>query len=319
MNETRGAEILLPDGSKSSEQERTERGRERAREDEKFIPVIVKRTDEALRHPDDVLENAIQEGLEQLNRPTLSLALSSVAAGLILGFSAMAVAIVTQLVEPYGSKLLVRVATAFVYPLGFVICIMSGTQLFTEHTATAVYPVLERRSNIPRLLRLWGIVIAGNIVGAFASASLLTINDGVIGAHEGYVAIGHELVGPSSTAIFLSAILAGWLMAQGAWLILATPPTISQIVCVYFVTFLIGLGGLHHSVAGSVEMFAAYMNGDEFTVGESARFISSALGGNLVGGSLFVALLNYAHIRKTQVDNGDRQVRPIADANEEEA
>jgi hypothetical protein len=65
---------------------------ERLEEDHEFVPVIVKRTDESRRHPDDVLVTAIAEGLEQLSRPALSLGLSSIAAGLILGFTAMAVA-----------------------------------------------------------------------------------------------------------------------------------------------------------------------------------------------------------------------------------
>ena len=47
----------------------TERSVERNQEDREFVPVIVKRTDEAIRHPDDILEKAISEGLEQIRRP----------------------------------------------------------------------------------------------------------------------------------------------------------------------------------------------------------------------------------------------------------
>jgi len=53
-------------------------------------------------------------------------------------------------------------------------------------------------------------------------------------------------------------------------------------------------------IAGSVEIFAAVFASAEFTIGQSARFIGLALLGNLVGGSIFVAVLNYAHIRETQ-------------------
>ena len=51
--------------------------------------------------------------------------------------------------------------------------LMSGAELFTEHTATAVYPVLDRQASVPRLVRLWGIVVSGNLLGALASAVLL--------------------------------------------------------------------------------------------------------------------------------------------------
>ena len=76
---------------------------------------------------------------------------------------------------------------AAVYPLGFVMCVMSGAQLFTEHTATAVYPVLDRKAPLSRLFRLWSIVVVGNFVGAILGAALLTSVDDVTGAREGYV------------------------------------------------------------------------------------------------------------------------------------
>jgi formate/nitrite transporter FocA (FNT family) len=98
----------------------------------------------------------------------------------------------------------------------------------------------------------------------------------------------------------VSALLAGWLMALGAWLILATPPTASQLMSIYIVTFLIGIGGLHHSIAGAAEIFTAYLIGNELTILEVLRFIGLAMIGNLIGGSLFVAGLNYAHIRQSQ-------------------
>jgi formate/nitrite transporter FocA (FNT family) len=278
----------------------TERGRERTDEDERFIPVIVKRTDEARRHPDDILQKAIEEGLEQLDRPPFSLFLSAVGAGLILTFTAMAVGVVSTLVGDAGSEALERIALALVYPFGFVVCLMSGTELFTEHTATAVYPVLDRRAHLLRLLRLWFLVGSGNLIGAFAGSWLLIAAEDVIGAREGYIRIAEHLVEPSTLPLVASAILAGFLMALGAWLILATPPTVSQLASIYIVTFLIGLGGLHHSIAGSAEMFTAALVSNQFPPGIVMRFIGLALAGNLIGGSLFVAGLNYAHIRKSR-------------------
>lgn len=278
----------------------TERSVERKSEDEDYIPVIIKRSDETVRHPDDVLEKAIEEGLEQLNRPLLSLLLSSAGAGLILGFTAMAVAVMATLTHSLEQPLLLRLSMAFVYPLGFIVCIMSGTQLFTEHTATAVYPLLAKKVGVTQLLRLWIVVILGNIIGALGSAGLLVLADEVIMAREGYILIGHHLVGYTNTTLLVSSLLAGWLMALGGWLVLVTSPALSQMMCIYIVTFLIGLGGLHHSIAGSVEMFTALFISDEYTLAQGLRFIGCALGGNLIGGSIFVAGFNYSHIRRTQ-------------------
>lgn len=278
----------------------TDREIERKEEDKDYVPVIVKRTDEALRHPDDILEKAIEDGLEQQNRAFLSLLLSAMAAGLILGFTAMSVAIAESQMLLLDPIYFSRLATALVYPLGFVLCIMSGTQLFTEHTATAVYPVLDRQGSVKKLLRLWLIVIAGNLLGALLSSIFLLQAEDVINAKPGFIQIGKHLVNYDLKPLFFSALLAGWLMALGAWLIKTTSSTLSQMVSIYIVTFIIGIGGLHHSIAGSVEMFSAYLISDVFTIPQVLRFVVITILGNLIGGSIFVALLNYGHIRETQ-------------------
>ena len=87
-------------------------------------------------------------------------------------------------------------------------------------------------------------------------------------------------------------------MALGAWTILSTHSTTSQILCIYIVTFIIGLGGLHHSIAGSVELLVGYFTSDQLSLLEMLKALSVVLLGNAIGGSVFVALLNYSHIRK---------------------
>lgn len=293
--------IILPDGNLNDlNNDKTERTQKREREDEKYIPVIIKRTDEAVRHPDDVLEKAIHEGLEQHKRPNISLLLSSISAGLILGFAAMCVALASQVFNEETHFIFDRLAMAVVYPLGFIVCVMSGTQLFTEHTATAVYPVLDKKASLSSLFRLWAIVLSGNLIGTLVSSLLISSADTVILAKSGILEVAHHLIDYTFLEVFLSAVLAGWLMAQGGWLILATPPASSQIICIYIVTFIIGLGGLHHSIAGSAEILGGlFMSGNPHYL-KSITTIVSAVMGNLIGGSFFVAILNYAHIKKTQ-------------------
>lgn len=297
-------EIIIPgnkEAIKEIPQAKTYRSKERESEDRNFLPVIVKRIDEATRHPDDVLEKAIHEGIEQHKRSKLSLLLSSVSAGLILGFAAMSVSMAAQIFNGPENMIFNRIAMAVVYPLGFIICVMSGTQLFTEHTATAVYPVLDRRENIKSLMKLWVIVLFGNFLGTFLSSYMIASADQVILAKEGFIEVAKHLMSFSFGETVVSAILAGWLMAQGGWLILATPPASSQILCIYIVTFIIGLGGLHHSIAGSAEIFGGVFLSDELNLLDGMKTIGASVVGNLLGGSIFVAILNYAHIRKAQL------------------
>ncbi|WP_299078414.1 formate/nitrite transporter family protein [uncultured Paraglaciecola sp.] len=288
--------ILSENGEPLYQEHIAERTKKRKLESDEYVSVIVKRTDETFRHPDDILEKAIEEGLEQLERPVLSLFLSAIAAGMIICFTVMAVGVMASIVGDLNSGFN-RIIVALVYPLGFVLCILSGTQLFTEHTATAFYPVLDRRSGFRTLFKLWAIVITGNLTGGLLSAGLLASAEGVIHASEGYAMVAQHIVSYDYSTLFFSAVLAGWLMALGAWTILSTNSSAGQILCIYIVTFVIGVGGLHHSIAGSVELFVALFTSDSLQVSKAISVISVILVGNALGGSIFVALLNHGHIR----------------------
>lgn len=294
------SKLIAPDGSELEINPKTSRAQERNDEDQQYVPVIIKRVDQTSTHPDDILERCIEEGIEQFERTKTSLFLSALAAGLILGFAAMSVCLALLMAPDGASPLIQRLCMAIAYPLGFIICIMSGTQLFTEHTATSVFPVLDQKAKVTSLIKIWLVILSGNLVGTLFSTYLIFLADSVIGAKEGYILVAHHLTSYSSPSIFISAVLAGWLMAQGGWLVHASSDASSKVLCIYVVTFLIGLGGLHHSIAGSAEIFGALFHSPEPHYFESFRFIACAVLGNLFGGSIFVALLNYGHIRKAQ-------------------
>lgn len=271
------------------------RVKERRKETYRYQEVIVKRVDETFRHADDILELAIHEGSSQIERPFLGLLLSSVAGGMIIGFSVLAVAVMASILGDLEG--INRIFVALVYPLGFVLCILSRTQLFTEHTATAVYPLLDGSANIGGVLKLWGTVILGNMAGGFLIAFLLYHGESVIHAKDGYINIAEHVLAYDFSSLIVSSILAGWLMAIAAWTILSTHSTTSQILCIYVATFIIGVGGLHHSIAGSVELFVGLLMSPDITLMRILPSIGIILLGNAIGGSVFVALLNHGHIR----------------------
>lgn len=300
MDKDKDNKIILASGEEVSidENDKVLRHSEKKEEDRSYVPIIIKRNDESIRHPYDTLVKAIHEGGKQHIRSKGSLFLSAMAAGLILGFAAMCVAIVAQIIPDTVDPMIERLGMAVVYPLGFIVCIMSGTQLFTEQTAMAVFPVLDKKKTISSLLILWVIVLGGNLFGTLCSSFLISLAEGVIHAKEGFVQVAHHITSYSALEIFISAILAGWLMAQGGWLILATSPGTSQLICIYIVTFIIGLGGLHHSIAGSAEVFSGMIYSDSISFALCFKFLSSSVMGNLIGGSFFVATLNYGHIKQ---------------------
>ena len=80
----------------------------------------------------EILVVVVKVGREELDRASLGLAFSGVAAGLNISFSAVDLGIVSALIGGVG------LAAYLVYPLGFLIVILIRAQLFTENTVTPV-------------------------------------------------------------------------------------------------------------------------------------------------------------------------------------
>ncbi len=92
-----------------------------------------------------------------------------------------------------------------------------------------------------------------------------------------------------------SAVLAGWLMGLLSWLVTSATETTSRILIVALITSLIGLGGLHHSIVGSIEVFVGFLTSDTIGFTDYLYFQSLTTIGNAIGGVFFVAIIKYSH------------------------
>lgn len=242
-----------------------------------------------------ILAQEISISTDQLGRSARGLLLSSISGGLDIGFGPVMMVTVVALAgateDPWT-----RLLMAAFYSLGFVIVILGRSELFTEHTTLAVYPLLSGRATFKRLARLWGLVYTGNIVGTV----LFSIGAVSVGVSMNLFTAGDlEYFASSLTragwvTMLGSAVAAGWMMGLMSWLVTAARDTIGQIAIIMLVTGAIGWLGLHHSIAGTVEVLLGVFGGDTSWL-SFLRFLVLATVGNAVGGVVFVAALKYGH------------------------
>ncbi len=105
-----------------------------------------------------------RKGKKEMERDALALLWSAIAAGLRWGPPLLAKGIFHVKLEGIpGGFLLENLG----YTFGFIIVIMARQQLFTENTVTAVLPVMHNPTlgNVGLLMRLWSVVLAGNLIG----------------------------------------------------------------------------------------------------------------------------------------------------------
>ena len=236
------------------------------------------------------------EGEGEIARSFAALWWSALAAGLSIGFSVLAEALLkSALAGTPGAAIIENVG----YSVGFLIVILSRQQLFTENTLTAVLPVMAGRqwSWVWVMLRLWGIVLAGNVVGCLLFASFLAYSGALTPDFaEAVRAISSELMANTPLQMFTKGIVAGWLIAALVWMMPSAEGT--EIFVITLITYLIALGGFTHVVAGSAEAFYLWLAGHESLTHVVFGFFLPTLAGNVFGGTLLFAVLSYAQVRE---------------------
>lgn len=236
------------------------------------------------------------EGEGELARSIPALWWSALAAGLSIGFSVLAQALLkAYLPDMPGAALIESIG----YSVGFLIVILSRQQLFTENTLTAVLPVIARRQLdwLLVMLRLWGIVLLGNLAGCFLFAGFLAYSGALSpDMAEAVRAIGTKLMANTAFEMFVKGIVSGWLIAALVWMLPSAEGT--EIFVITLITYLMALGGFTHVVAGSAEAFYLWLDGHESLSRIVFGFFLPTLAGNVFGGTLLFAVLSYAQVRE---------------------
>ncbi|MGB2139412.1 MAG: formate/nitrite transporter family protein [Psychrobacter sp.] len=240
-----------------------------------------------------ILVEQFIDAKETFGRSLGSLFTSAFTAGLEIGISFFVILSAFALLKGVVPDDYAMVLSSLLYPIGFIIVVIGQSLLFTEQTSLLSLPVLNKIEPLHKLLRLWGIVIAGNVVGGCLFAALmiglgLNMDLFTVSAINAYA---EHVLGFEWWVIFGSAVLAGWMMGIAAWLVTSARDTISRIVLVTLITGSIGFLGLHHSIVGNIEVFAALMYGTTVGILDYLLFLAVVLAGNTVGGVVFVAVL----------------------------
>jgi formate/nitrite transporter FocA (FNT family) len=246
------------------------------------------------RSAQEILEQVIENGHEELNRSTRALAFSGVAGGMTMGLTGLGVAIAqSALGEGQWQDFIAHM----LYPLGFVAVIIGRAQLFTENTLYPVIIVLDERRRVRDMLRLWGAVFFSNVLGALLFAFLAVRTPSLMpGYKEALIKLGLAALGNTTAFIFFSGVIGGWIIALVAWIVSASHWTIGQVVIVWMLTFVVGIGHFAHCIATSGEILAAVCGGNAPVLSYLHWLLFATLG-NIVGGVGIVSLLNYGQVR----------------------
>lgn len=248
------------------------------------------------------------QGDQELERTLAALWWSALAAGLSMGLSLMAMGLFYARL-PEGDS--AQVIASIGYSAGFLAVILARQQLFTENTLTAVLPVMTAPTlaNFGRLLRLWSVVLLGNLAGTLLVAWVmleLPIFDSK--TDVAFLEVGRKVMKNDVSQMFAKGIVSGWMIATMVWMIPSMEH--AKIWIILMITYLMALGDFTHIVVGSVEVSYLVWSGDETWRSFWLDFALPTLAGNIIGGSFIFALISHAQVRS---DSGKPPSRLLDD------
>lgn len=238
-----------------------------------------------------------RSGRHELARSFSALWWSGVGAGLAISLSILCKGMLTALLPDTAWA---PAVTNLGYSVGFLVVIMGRMQLFTENTVTPILPLLAYPSTtrLNRTARLWGIVFVANMTGCLLAA-ILMVHARIIPPlpMAGVLSVSRHYAEVAPLNHLLWGMPAGFMIAALVWM-LPRIESAGEVLMITIVTYMIGLGGFSHVVAGSTELFIVMLMGEISPIQAIAGGIVPALVGNVIGGTVIFAAMAYAQVRE---------------------
>lgn len=208
--------------------------------------------------PKQLVAEMLEAAQKKAELPVRDLMIRGILAGVFLGYAtSLAMVVLAQGLPP--------IVGAILFPVGFVMLVLLGLELATGNFALLPAGLWSRDVSFGELLRNWGWVYLGNLIGSVAYALLfymavtnfMTSDGGALGdllrqaAQKktlGYAALGYK----GWMAAMIKGILCNWMVTLGVVLAFASRSTLGKLAAMWLPIMTFFAHGYEHSI---VNMF----------------------------------------------------------------
>ncbi|HSN31194.1 MAG TPA: formate/nitrite transporter family protein [Ideonella sp.] len=224
--------------------------------------------------------------------PLLPLAMLGMLAGAFIGLGALVFTMVAS--DASLGFAATRFGGGLAFSLGLILVTVAGAELFTGNNLLAMgwaTGCVDTRG----VLRNWLVVCFANLCGAAGLALLVflsghpSMNGGAVGRTA--VAIAEAKARLPALDAFFRGVLCNVLVCMAVWMAQAGRSVTDKAVAIVFPITAFVAAGFEHSIANMYWFPLALLLGAPLTAGEIAHNLAWVIAGNLVGGSVLVALV----------------------------
>lgn len=264
--------------------------------------------------PGEVAESMLAGMTAKTKLPLVKMFLLAMCAGAFIAFGAAASNVAAHTTSEVGLQ---RLIMGCVFPVGLMMVVLLGAELFTGNTMMCA-ALADRRIGIAGLLRNWLVVYLGNLAGALLIVCLVNLS-GQLGYSDGGLAvltikIAATKCSLSPLAAFCAGILCNMLVCIAVLLSMAAKDVVSKIAAVWFPIMAFVVSGFEHSIANMYYIPAGILAATNSTWAEAAQSAGVSLDslgiagmvsnlvpvtlGNIVGGAAIALVVWYCHSRR---------------------
>ncbi|MDD5510085.1 MAG: formate/nitrite transporter family protein [Dehalococcoidales bacterium] len=262
----------------------------------------------AFKSPRDIAEAACTAGCAKIQSPKSKLIVLAFLAGAFIAFGSQ-LAVTTAAGSPWPATIpgIQKLIFASVFPVGLMLVVIAGSELFTGNCMVPFISCLEGKARWIGLFRNWFLVYIGNFIGALFVAFFLAHLTGLLANDPWNTYIGNIAVAKTSLswgAAFWRAVGCNWLVCLAVWMAISADDIGGKILAIWFPIMAFVALGFEHSVANMFFLPAAI-----FTTGKitwAAMIVNNLIPvtlGNILGGSFFVGTI-YWWLYQRKKDSG---------------
>ncbi len=201
--------------------------------------------------PAEMAERAENVGVAKANLDFFTMLGLAILAGAFIALGAICMTTVTTgaATLPYG---LAKLLGGLVFCLGLILVVVAGAELFTGNNLI-IMAFMNGKVSLAKLLRNWGVVYLGNLIGALGTAVVMfwsqqyKMGGGALGANVLTIANNKSgLAFPQAVAL---GIMCNALVCLAVWLCFSARTTTDKILSIIFPITAFVAAGFEHSVA----------------------------------------------------------------------
>jgi len=239
-------------------------------------------------------------GVTKATMPVLTMFALAVLAGAFIALGALFFTI-TMTMGTTGQPPafgLMRLAGGITFSLGLILVVVGGAELFTGNNLIAM-AWASGRVTTQQVMRNWGWVYLGNLVGAVGTAVLVwlagvhSMSDGAVGETMVRIARGKIALDPVSAVA--RGVLCNVLVCLAVWLCMGARSVTDKIFAILFPISAFVACGFEHSVANMyflpIGWAIAAGTATPLSVADAVSNLALVTLGNVLGGTILVALV----------------------------